>query len=161
MLIDLDDGKKGGASGGSGKAGGGGGDMMMPQAYYQQPPPPSQSAMHYPHPKQPQPPQLMAGKAPPPLPNTPPSGHGASYQNGGASAAPSAPAAGQEHSPPLPYTSNMNFSKGGGGYEDSFPELHAVPNSILPDPPGSKSSGGEGVDFDDLSRRFEELKRKK
>lgn len=44
---------------------------------------------------------------------------------------------------------------------DSFPELPAVPNSTLPDPPGSTSAGGEDVDFDDLSRRFEELKRKK
>ena len=47
------------------------------------------------------------------------------------------------------------------GNMDSFPDLPAVPMSTLPDPPGSSSAGGEDVDFDDLSRRFEELKRKK
>ncbi|KAH3724686.1 hypothetical protein DPMN_050509 [Dreissena polymorpha] len=54
---------------------------------------------------------------------------------------------------------SVSCTEGGGGYEDSFPELPAVPNSILPDPPGFKSSRGEDVDFVGLLRRFEELKR--
>ena len=45
-----------------------------------------------------------------------------------------------------------------------FPELPAVPNNTLPDPGnsiGGGSAGGEDVDFDDLTRRFEQLKKKK
>ena len=53
------------------------------------------------------------------------------------------------------------FAEPGFQPVDSIPDLPPVPNSTLPDPPGSTSAGGEDVDFDDLSRRFEELKRKK
>lgn len=38
-------------------------------------------------------------------------------------------------------------------------DLPPVPQTRLPKPPGA--SGGGDVDFDDLTRRFEELKRKK
>ncbi|XP_078344428.1 IST1 homolog isoform X1 [Oculina patagonica] len=46
----------------------------------------------------------------------------------------------------------------------SFPDLPAVPTDLpnLPDSvPGANSAGGEDVDFDDLTRRFEDLKKKK
>ena len=46
----------------------------------------------------------------------------------------------------------------------SFPDLPAVPTDLpnLPDSiPGGNSAGGEDVDFDDLTRRFEDLKKKK
>lgn len=45
----------------------------------------------------------------------------------------------------------------------SFPDLPAVPTDLpnLPDSvPGGNSAGGEDVDFDDLTRRFEDLKKK-
>lgn len=47
---------------------------------------------------------------------------------------------------------------------EAFPDLPAVPNSTLPDPGnsvGGSSAGGEDVDFDDLTRRFEQLKKRK
>ena len=43
-------------------------------------------------------------------------------------------------------------------------DLCAVPTDLpnLPDSvPGGNSAGGEDVDFDDLTRRFEDLKKKK
>lgn len=44
----------------------------------------------------------------------------------------------------------------------TFPDLPTVPTNSLPvNPPGSSSAGGEDVDFDDLTRRFEDLKKKK
>lgn len=46
----------------------------------------------------------------------------------------------------------------------SFPVLPTVPTDLpsLPDSvPGANSAGGEDVDFDDLTRRFEDLKKKK
>ena len=45
-----------------------------------------------------------------------------------------------------------------------FPDLPAVPSNTLPDlgpSVGADSAGGEDVDFDDLTRRFEQLKKKK
>ncbi|XP_003724278.2 IST1 homolog isoform X1 [Strongylocentrotus purpuratus] len=47
---------------------------------------------------------------------------------------------------------------------DSIPNLPAVPINSFPPldaTVGGKSAGGEDVDFDDLTRRFEELKKKK
>ena len=47
----------------------------------------------------------------------------------------------------------------------SLPDLPAVPTSLPNIPnnslPGVNSAGGEDVDFDDLTRRFEDLKKKK
>ena len=42
-------------------------------------------------------------------------------------------------------------------------DLPPVPRTSFPPAPGSGSSGGDGgdMDFDDLTRRFEELKRRK
>ncbi|XP_052807729.1 IST1 homolog [Mya arenaria] len=158
LLIDLDENRKpGGGAGG----GGGGTGILQPYPAQSQPPPPNQGAMYYPPPQQ-QYPSEGYKSAPPPVPNTPPSGY-AGYPPGGASGglSPSAPAGGQEHSPPPPYTSSHNSPMPSQNNMDSFPDLPAVPNSTLPDPPGASSAGGEDVDFDDLSRRFEELKRKK
>ena len=51
-----------------------------------------------------------------------------------------------------------------------MPNLPSVPNGSLPHAPdgkpvdsnvGQNSAGGDDVDFDDLTRRFEELKKKK
>lgn len=50
------------------------------------------------------------------------------------------------------------------GHEDIFPELPTVPNNTLPDignSVGDGTAGGDDVDFDDLTRRFEQLKKKK
>uniref|UniRef100_A0A0B7B500 IST1 homolog n=1 Tax=Arion vulgaris TaxID=1028688 RepID=A0A0B7B500_9EUPU len=50
------------------------------------------------------------------------------------------------------------------GNDDMFPELPTVPNNTLPDlgnSVGGGSAGGDDVDFDDLTRRFEQLKKKK
>ena len=46
---------------------------------------------------------------------------------------------------------------------DSFPELPSVPNSNLPDIPTDDPNGSkdEGIDFDDLTKRFEDLKKRK
>ncbi|XP_020907094.1 IST1 homolog isoform X2 [Exaiptasia diaphana] len=45
----------------------------------------------------------------------------------------------------------------------AFPDLPSVPSNSLPSGsiPGASSGGGEDVDFDDLTRRFEELKKRK
>jgi vacuolar protein sorting-associated protein IST1 len=46
----------------------------------------------------------------------------------------------------------------------TLPDLPTVPTSTLPDPGnsvGTTSAGGEDIDFDDLTRRFEKLKKKK
>ena len=42
----------------------------------------------------------------------------------------------------------------------SFPDLPSVPQDPLPGV-GSASTGADDLDFDDLTRRFEDLKRKK
>uniref|UniRef100_A0A2C9KHJ4 IST1 homolog n=1 Tax=Biomphalaria glabrata TaxID=6526 RepID=A0A2C9KHJ4_BIOGL len=48
------------------------------------------------------------------------------------------------------------------GKEDVFPELPTVPSNTLPDLGNSVGgNSGEDVDFDDLTRRFEQLKKKK
>lgn len=165
LLLDLDDQKSGGG-------GGGGGGMLQPQPNLSyptqqpsQPGPPSHGAMYYPPPK-----SQMADpdvKVPPPVPNMPPAGAApyppnTGYQPGFQPSA-SAPPPGNDRSPPPPYNSMPKAPSPQPGYRpaDSFPDLPQVPNSTLPDPPGSTSAGGEDVDFDDLSRRFEELKRKK
>ena len=40
-----------------------------------------------------------------------------------------------------------------------LPDLPSVPVNSLP--PGASSAGGDDVDFDDLTKRFEELKKRK
>lgn len=68
---------------------------------------------------------------------------------------PGPPSTGPQLKPPVP----APRSKG-----PSFPDLPTVPTDLpnLPDSvPGANSAGGEDVDFDDLTRRFEDLKKKK
>ncbi|XP_076466842.1 IST1 homolog [Babylonia areolata] len=47
--------------------------------------------------------------------------------------------------------------------DDTFPDLPTVPTNSLPESRtlGDNSAGGEDVDFDDLTRRFEALKKRK
>ena len=61
------------------------------------------------------------------------------------------------HQPPAPSAPRPSSGP-------SFPDLPAVPTDLpnLPDSiPGGNSAGGEDVDFDDPTRRFEDLKKKK
>ncbi|XP_062575238.1 IST1 homolog [Saccostrea cucullata] len=168
LLIDLGEKKGGGSNGGPS----GGMGVLQPQFGGGA----SASAPSYPPPSQPQypPPQQMypppqEGKMPPPLPQAPPSGGiGAGGFVDPAHSAPP-PQTGQQsyndwlgedpkkqvHSQPPPPA---------GFTPDAFPDLPAVPNSTLPDPGnsvGGTSAGGEDVDFDDLTRRFEQLKKRK
>lgn len=175
LLIDLDENQKGGGGsggyggGGSGGYGGGGGGygaggiggggFIEPQKYPPQPQPPgppSQGAMYYPPPQSQQPQNEY--KMPPPVPSVPAAGS-SGYPPPGSGISASAPP--NEHSPPPAYSTRPPSPKQVQRPMDSFPDLPAVPNSTLPDPPGSTSAGGDDVDFDDLSRRFEELKKKK
>ena len=108
-------------------------------------------------------------KLPPPLPQAPPSGG----IGAGGFIDPA-------HSAPPPQTGQQSFNDWLGedpkkqahsqppppaGFNpDAFPDLPAVPNNTLPDPGhsvGGSSAGGEDVDFDDLTRRFEQLKKRK
>ena len=45
--------------------------------------------------------------------------------------------------------------------QDTLPELPNVPTPNASFMAGMNSAGGEDVDFDDLTRRFEELKKRK
>ena len=47
--------------------------------------------------------------------------------------------------------------------DNTFPDLPTVPDSAMPtvNIPGGRSDKGEDIDFDDLTRRFEALKKKK
>lgn len=169
LLIDLGE-KKGGGGGGNGGPSGGMG-VLQPQSgggasasVPSYPPPQSQ----YPPPQQMYPPP-QDGKYPPPLPQMPPAGGiGAGGFVDPAHSAPP-PGTGQQsyndwlgedpkkqvHSQPPPPA---------GFNPEAFPDLPAVPNSTLPDPGnsvGGSSAGGEDVDFDDLTRRFEQLKKRK
>lgn len=61
----------------------------------------------------------------------------------------------QVHSAPSGPPPNVGFN---------LPDLPTVPNNTLPDPGnsvGTSSAGGEDIDFDDLTKRFEKLKKKK
>ncbi|KAK7492079.1 hypothetical protein BaRGS_00016743 [Batillaria attramentaria] len=161
LLIDFDADKKGG--GGGGPSGGMG--VMQPAA--QQAPYPT-GGMSYPPPTQ----------APPPLPNFPPAGAAIYHEPSGF-----------HEKPPQPPNFNDLYDKPGApqnnvydnpgiaqppppmGFksapppkmDDTFPDLPTVPTSSLPDTRtiGENSAGGNDVDFDDLTRRFEALKKKK
>ncbi|RUS86362.1 hypothetical protein EGW08_005880 [Elysia chlorotica] len=93
----------------------------------------------------------QGGQGPPPLPNQPPHGGVSPYP-------PPAYNSGASTGPP-------NFDQlYDNNSDDIFPELPTVPSNTLPDPGnsiGGGSVGGEDVDFDDLTRRFEQLKKKK
>lgn len=156
MLIDLvgDDKKKGGGGGPSGGMG-----VLQPQSMNHQlpyPPPPAKYSPPYPTAEKSFP-GMKSG--PPPLPQTYPAGpRGASpgpYLPGPLDQPPSyrSASSGYPMGPPPPGKGNM---------DDTFPELPAVPNNTLPDHSvGGSSAGGDDVDFDDLAKRFEDLKRRK
>lgn len=58
--------------------------------------------------------------------------------------------------PPLPGTAGAT-----GGVPPPALDLPPVPHTTLPGSNSGGSGGGGDVDFDDLTRRFEELKRRK
>ena len=60
--------------------------------------------------------------------------------------------------PPLPVAGPAATSKPPASDFPELPELPSVPGSL---PPGGASAGGADVDFDDLTKRFEDLKRRK
>lgn len=107
-----------------------------------------------------------AGKVPPALPDAPPAGNPSmspppSYNTPGypepSGAYPPYPSQDQIYDnnvkPAMPPNPGFNI-----------PDLPAVPTNTLPDlgnTVGSGSAGGEDVDFDDLTKRFEALKKKK
>uniref|UniRef100_A0A8C1V6V4 IST1 homolog n=1 Tax=Cyprinus carpio TaxID=7962 RepID=A0A8C1V6V4_CYPCA len=143
-LIDVDsDFKKPGAGGG-----GGGGGFTAPAVGMPMPMPmPMPTAFNYPTPKGAEPfngsvgtydgfsnfqPPVRGGQ-PPQLPSCPPT-----YESVSASPAPSAQI-----------------------YDNSsFPELPSVPDTLPASSFGANANTSDDIDFDDLSRRFEELKKK-
>jgi len=161
MLIDLESKSNGGAGGG----------ISNPMQPSQAPYPPAQPSFEgfggYPP---------AAGAYPPAQPGPPPPGE--MYPPG--------PPQDQFQAPPLPgkgpsgpagtsadlppaYHPSPNLPSPGGpppappniGFED-FPELPSVPaTSVAPPRPGGASAGNDDVDFDDLTKRFEELKKRK
>ncbi|ESP03980.1 hypothetical protein LOTGIDRAFT_177795 [Lottia gigantea] len=162
MLIDFGDGKKGNNSGG-GPSGGMG--VMQPGADNSACSagpcgPAGASAPMPPYPQQ------NSNRAPPPLPNVPPANSENVYHT-----------LYQDEAPPPDYNqfkqpngmppNNQVYDNSApppGFKMDSFPELPTVPNNTLPDvgnSVGGTSAGGDDVNFDDLTRRFEALKKKK
>ncbi|CAH3150873.1 unnamed protein product [Porites evermanni] len=156
---------KGNGFGGSGSGGGGGGTGRIGfegiAAGYDAPSisNPQYASLNYPpsHGSAPPYPVGPPGNAPPsypekvlpPYPGGPVNNH-----------SPTAPPAGpQKPSAPTAPTPAPRSSKG-----PSFPDLPSVPTDLpnIPDSlPAANSAGGEDVDFDDLTRRFEDLKKKK
>ncbi|XP_070575078.1 IST1 homolog isoform X2 [Ptychodera flava] len=158
--------------GGSGGGGGMGAPMIPSNAVPSVGPPNPNSPFAYPAPQ----------GGPPPLPNRPPATAPPPSYNGRESSLTPAPSyedalrdsvyppppGGQSNysqpsapaPSPLPPPANPVVSKDPGA---SIPDLPAVPSTSLPglDTVGSNSAGGDDVDFDDLTRRFEELKKRK
>lgn len=113
--------------------------------YAAYPPPSHGNAPPYPSGPPDVPPSYPSEKTLPPYPGGPLNSH---------NAGPPPPAPYQPPPPSAPRPSSG----------PSFPDLPAVPTDLpnLPDSvPGGNSAGGEDVDFDDLTRRFEDLKKKK
>ena len=122
-----------------------------------------------------------AGTVPPPLPNAPPAAVSPYPPPGPASYTyPAYPPPDEKPGPPPnfndlydnpkpaqpPPAGFMNSPPPPGPppkMDDAFPDLPTVPNNSLPDSRavGGNSAGGEDVDFDDLTRRFEALKKRK
>ncbi|CAG5122954.1 unnamed protein product [Candidula unifasciata] len=164
LLIDLDaDDKKQGRGGG----GGGGGGLRGP-------PQPLNFPL-YSVPAQ-QAPYPTAGAVPPPLPSQGPHGgyngypsQPPAYNSGAHSAPPGPPNFDNLYTPQKPaQPPGPSVSKASAPpprvNDDIFPELPTVPSNTLPDignSVGGGSAGGDDVDFDDLTRRFEQLKKKK
>ncbi|XP_068609730.1 IST1 homolog [Brachionichthys hirsutus] len=150
-LIDVDlDRKRGGGGGAGGGGGGGGGGFTAPVMPMPMPMPmPMAPAFNYPTPKgadqfnigtynnfQ----QPMGGGQPPQLPTSPPT-----YESiDDLADKPSFPSQAVG-----PYPSSRLFDS------DTLPELPSAPNTVP-----SSDDNRDGIDFDDLTRRFEELKKK-
>ena len=114
----------------------------------------------------------MPGQAPPPVPQSGPIGPGGFVD-------PSTAPGFQPAKPPLyddwlgedpkkqaqsgpPPAANYSGPPPNAGF--NLPDLPTVPTNTLPDPGnsvGTTSAGGEDIDFDDLTQRFEKLKKKK
>nr|XP_054748173.1 IST1 homolog isoform X3 [Lytechinus pictus] len=144
MLINMDDEFKPGSGPPAGPSGGGGGGGGMTTAPIPSAPLPQAQA--------PYPPTVNPGMAYPPQ-NAPP------YELHDSNPTPYPPPAATNTptQPPGPPPNAQLPS-------DSIPNLPAVPVNSFPPldaTVGGKSAGGEDVDFDDLTRRFEELKKKK
>uniref|UniRef100_A0A0B6ZH11 IST1 homolog n=1 Tax=Arion vulgaris TaxID=1028688 RepID=A0A0B6ZH11_9EUPU len=79
-----------------------------------------------------------------------------------AHSAPPGPQVNQLYGPPKPArrTGPSNPAVPSSKGVDVFPELPTVPSNTLPDL-GNSVGGSDDVNFDDLNRRFEELKKKK
>ncbi|XP_066290238.1 IST1 homolog isoform X8 [Branchiostoma lanceolatum] len=168
LLIDIND-KRG--PGGSGGGGGGGGGMPAPPLPAQGPAP---QPFNYPPPQGPrmtpddyqayQKEIEAAGRLAGPsggLPQAPQAPPYNTVANDPAYPPPNAaayipPANPNMPMPPAPSAPPTNM--------DSLPDLPCVPSNSFPNPGntiGGASAGGDDVDFDDLTRRFEELKNKK
>ncbi|XP_034381976.1 IST1 homolog isoform X2 [Cyclopterus lumpus] len=142
-LIDVDtDRKSGRGGGGSGGGGGGGGNFTAPPGAYPMPMP-MPTAFNYPSPKGPEPynnpvgtynnfQHPMGGGQPPQLPSCPPT-----YES----------AVG-------PGPSSQLFDN------NALPELPSVPDTLPTTSFGRNATTSDDIDFDDLTRRFEELKKK-
>ncbi|XP_020794445.2 IST1 homolog [Boleophthalmus pectinirostris] len=154
-LIDVHNDRKGGGGGGGG--GGGFTAPMAPMPMGPMPMPmPMPTAFNYPAPKgaQPfgapvgtynnfQPP--MGGGQPPQLPTSPPTYESIDDLNDNSSAPSQTVASGP--SPP-------------GFDSNALPELPSVPDTLPASSFGGKTTSSDDIDFDDLTRRFEELKKK-
>ncbi|XP_071612631.1 IST1 homolog isoform X2 [Heliangelus exortis] len=94
---------------------------------------------------------------PPPIPANPPTYE--SIEEPNAEKDTSAPAAGPG---PKPEASSSKPKAAAPDALDNFvlPELPSVPDTLPAASAGAHSSASEDIDFDDLSRRFEELKKK-
>jgi len=168
MLIDFDE-KRGG-----GGAGGGGG-MSLPPLNPEKPPLPEPSVsgpppagfvppgftqpFNYPAPPQHQNP--APAYPPPPLPSVPPVG-GSTYEplQPGHMDNPIYDNPRQEYPGPSVTTPPGPPAPARGPVDGlGLPDLPSVPVNSLP--PGASSAGGDDVDFDDLTKRFEELKKRK
>ncbi|KAM6979495.1 IST1 homolog [Aplochiton taeniatus] len=152
-LIDVDNDRKPGGGGG-----GGGGFTAPSGAMPMHMPMPMPSAFNYPTPKgaEPfngpvgtydafnhfQPP--MRGGQPPELPSCPPTYESIDDMKSAVSS--------QAIGPPGPSTQFYD--------NNALPELPSVPDTLPASSFGGKTTSSDDIDFDDLSRRFEELKKK-
>ncbi|KAM9816873.1 LOW QUALITY PROTEIN: IST1 homolog [Neosynchiropus ocellatus] len=151
-LIDVDHDRK------SGGGGGGGGGFTAPSMpmHMQMPMPmpmPMPTPFNYPPPKGAEPfnPNVgtynnfqhpMGGGQPPQLPTSPPT-----YESVSEQSLPSMP-------PSRPGPSSQAFDN------HALPELPSVPDTLPASSFGGKTTSSDDIDFDDLTRRFEELKKK-
>ncbi|XP_011682268.2 IST1 homolog isoform X3 [Strongylocentrotus purpuratus] len=156
LLIDMDDKGKPPSGPPGGPSGGGGGGGGMPIAQMPSAPPPQPQPQAQAQAPTPYPPAVHPGMAYPPQHAPPYEFHDSNPTPYPPPAATNTPTQPPVMPPSQPPTSQLP--------SDSIPNLPAVPINSFPPldaTVGGKSAGGEDVDFDDLTRRFEELKKKK